>query len=620
MTDNFIPQQHETDVNTFANFDDFKQTHISLQANINFTEQKIHFTTTITFTVLNPNQQTLVLDSNKINILSVQSSDLTNLTYSIYDKHPLSDALGTPLIIHFDKPTKPSINITIVSETTPQSPSLKFLTKEQTFTKKLPFLFTQCEPILCRSLFPSQDSPGLKVTADTTITAPIGFTSLFSGIQIGEPIISEDKQTTSTSFEQKIPMPTYLFAFAVGELENKALSPRCQVWTEVGLSDKAAYDFEKTEHFLSIAENYLCPYEWGRYDILVLPAAFPYGGMENPCLTFVTPSLLAGDQSLANVIAHELSHSWTGNLVTNKNWKNFWMNEGFTTFLERKIGEIAFGEEFSILEKQIGQNGLNQVIESFGKEHNFTSLSPDFSKCDPDDGFSKIPYEKGFSFLEYLEGLAGKDVFMQVMKKYINDFKYKAVTWEDFRTVFNAVVADKEIKDKIEWEKWITTPGFPVVMKNYNSKLIKLTEELCNRFLNAEIKADEGEKVRNEFKGWHTNQKIVFLDYILAHADKVNDTVYEMLRDVLQLNDYKIYNSEVKFTWYSICLKTKHSDCIDDLKMFLQSYGRMKFINPLYKRWFMLNKEEALTFFNANKYLYHPVAVRIIEMFFEQNK
>lgn len=215
------------------------------------------------------------------------------------------------------------------------------------------------------------------MTVEVELTVQQPLTALFSGV-LTQSTTNQDN-TSTFKYIQKVPVPTYLIAFAAGHLEYGKLSERCGVWTEVGLSEKAVFEFANTEDFLKTAENYLTPYVWGVYNILVLPFAFPYGGMENPCLTFVTPALLAGDRSMTNVIAHEIAHSWTGNLVTNQNWNNFWMNEGFTKFLERKISELMNGEDISNLEANVGKHELKYAIDSIGHDHSYSSLNPDLT-------------------------------------------------------------------------------------------------------------------------------------------------------------------------------------------------------------------------------------------------
>ena len=301
---------------------------------------------------------------------------------------------------------------------------------------------------------------------------------MFSGI-LEKSTINTEENTTTFYYSQKIPVPTYLIAFVCGDLEFGKISSRCGVYTERGLLQKALYEFAETEKFIKAAEEYINPYIWGEYNILVLPFAFAFGGMENPCLTFVNPALLAGDRSLTNVIAHEIAHSWTGNLVTNKNWTNFWMNEGFTTFLERKISEICYGEDISNLEAQVGMIELEHDMELMGKEHSFSSLNPDLKnvnifylfiinfQVDPNDAFSVVPYEKGYCLLKFIENLIGKKNFQLIFQAYIEKFTKKSICYQDYIEIFEGKIREiykdeekiQEIFGKIKWQEWIHKTG-----------------------------------------------------------------------------------------------------------------------------------------------------------------
>lgn len=243
-----------------------------------------------------------------------------------------------------------------------------------TLGKEHPFMYTQGEAILGRSLLPCQDTPAAKVSINANLTVKKPLVALYSGIRTGK---IENNDTTTYSYRQKIPVPTYLIAIAAGAIESRILNDRTTVYAEKEIVDKSAWEFAETEKFIEAAESYLTPYEWAQYNILVLPPGFPYGGMENPTLTFVTPALIAGDRSLANVIAHEIAHSWTGNLVTNRNWQSFWLNEGFTVFVERKISELIYGEDMSKLGAQVGYTDLANDIKNFGEADSFTSLHPE---------------------------------------------------------------------------------------------------------------------------------------------------------------------------------------------------------------------------------------------------
>lgn len=301
--------------------------------------------------------------------------------------------------------------IEISFETSPKSSALQWLTPEQTSGKEHPYLFSQCQAIHCRAILPCQDTPSVKLTYSAEVSVPKELVALMSAIRDGEAPDPEDPSRKIYRFSQKVPIPCYLIALVVGALESRQIGPRTLVWSEKEQVEKSAYEFSETESMLKIAEDLGGPYVWGQYDLLVLPPSFPYGGMENPCLTFVTPTLLAGDKSLSNVIAHEISHSWTGNLVTNKTWDHFWLNEGHTVYLERHICGRLFGEKFRHFHALGGWGELQNSIKTFGDTHPFTKLVVDLTNVDPDVAYSSVPYEKGFALLFYLEQLLGGPEF-----------------------------------------------------------------------------------------------------------------------------------------------------------------------------------------------------------------
>ncbi len=319
---------------------------------------------------------TIILDTKNLIINRVIDSNTGDSLDWVLDKNKSLESLGTPLNIKYKNAYKSGEirEILVNYHTTENSEAAQWYTPEMTLGKEHPFMYTQCEAILCRSLLPCQDTPSAKVKIFAGLTVKKPMIPLYAGIN--SKVIERDNEVTYY-YVQKIPVPTYLIAIAAGALESRRLSDRINVYGEKEIVDKAAWEFEETEKFIQYAESYLTTYEWGQYNLLVLPPGFPYGGMENPTLTFVTPSLIAGDRSLANVIAHEIAHSWTGNLVTNKNWQNFWLNEGFTVFTERKIIELIYGEEMSKLQSNVGFDQLVDDISKFGEKNSYTSLYPD---------------------------------------------------------------------------------------------------------------------------------------------------------------------------------------------------------------------------------------------------
>jgi len=629
---------NKQDVNTYSNFDEVIQKNVELEVSINFDKKELDGTVKTEYEIINPDLKEIILDLHGPEIISVnlvtEELDEIPLKYEIYTKNKDKDALGTPLIIYLESIKEENdseyekifndklVTICIAFKTNEKCNGIQYLTKEQTYTKKYPFMFTQCEAILCRTLFPIQDTPSVKAIykVKTSIDSPLTF--LFGGILKSHYYDSSEKKKIMR-FEQNIPIPSYLVAFVAGELEYSKISKRCGVWAEKGLSAKAAWEFIDAEKYIEIAENYLNhPYEWKVYNILVLPFSFPFGGMENPNLTFVTPALLAGDRSMSNVIGHEISHSWTGNLVTNKNWANFWVNEGFTKFMERKLDKNLLGEEMAKLESIVGNNSLISAINMYGEDSNFTCLSPDFSGIDPDDGFSTIPYEKGYQFLVYLEEKVGEDIFREIMSKYIDTFKYKSVDWTDFKNVYEEYVLEKfnrrnarKILNVIDWNKWVTEKGFPSYKMEFKSKYTEEVDELINQFLEENENPEEALKL---FKDWHTNVKLTFLDEIKKNLDKFDENLILKIKD--ELNLVEEYNDDVKAIWYEITLEKGLDIEIENIQNFLLTHGRLKYLKPLYFGWIKLDLESAGTFFDDNKYLYHPIARRLIQNKFDSQK
>jgi aminopeptidase N len=322
----------------------------------------------ITFKALQGGDR-IILDTNELNIIGVMNTVGRKIKFEIGEKSALGSALTIPLGYDFEP--EDIITVMIKYQTTEKSFAAQWLSKEQTMGKEYPYMYTQCGSIYCRSLLPCQDTPSIKITIKAAITVPKPLYGLFAGNLIE---IEDNDNTRIFRYQQDIPIPTYLIAFAAGNIASKQISQRSTIYTEPEMLEQGFSEFKDIDLLIQSAEKYLTPYEWKEYNLLILPPSFPYGGMENPTLTFVTPSLLAGDKSLVNVVAHEISHSWFGNLITPSNWQNFWVKEGFTVFLERKIGNDV---EMAKLEAQVGKSEWDSSVLNYGIESNYTSLHPD---------------------------------------------------------------------------------------------------------------------------------------------------------------------------------------------------------------------------------------------------
>jgi len=606
------------DTNTFSNYEIIKQTNIEANFNIDFSQKIIHGTVKTYFTAVEDGE-VIVLDTRALKINSVIDSDTGEELEYVLDEQFELDANGIPLKIYKEFNKGDQISILIKYDTTDGGSAVQWLDPEQTTGKIYPFMFTQCESILCRELLPTQDTPAVKITVSMGLTVIKPLFALDSGIYQNK---IDNGDTVTYFYEQKIPIPSYLIALAAGAIEERVISDRTKVYAEKELVDLAAYEFEDTENFIQLAEAYTIPYEWGEYNLLILPSSFPFGGMENPTLTFVTPSLIAGDKSLANVVAHEISHSWSGNLVTMDNWSDFWLNEGFTMFLQRKIMEKTYDLDMSKLDSMFLYNEMSNDIIKFGESKSFTSLRPYLVGRHADDAFSQIPYEKGFNFLYYLENLVNSqsdiDLFRKILRQYFTKFKYQSIKYEEFKDFFIETINEEltpekaeEILNKIDWVKWIEAPGFPPVKNDFSNKYATEVENAVDKFYKNTLPSD----FKDTFVGWHTLLKQYFLSSIRETDKELDNTQLNMLSIVLNLKEG--YNAEVNFGYFMAVLlhgKTIEDDVKNALITFLGKFGRMKYLRPLYIAFYKRDKETARATFEKYKSSYHPIAVRMIEL------
>ena len=367
------------------------------QARVDFASRTITAEALLGFRA--PGEGPLDLDTRDLAIDGVSDEHGAALAFSLAAPDPI---LGTRLRVELPRPTSA---IRVAYRTSPSASALQWLTPEQTAGGAQPFLYSQCQAIHARSLVPLQDTPRLRLRYRAALTVPARLEALMAAAFIGREPRGDE---AIARFEMNEPIPPYLLALAVGDLVSRDLGPRSRVWAEPPVVDRAAHEFAGVDAMLTTAERLFGPYPWGRFDLLTMPPAFPYGGMENPRLTFLTPMLLAGDRSLVNVVAHELAHSWTGNLVTNASAEHFWLNEGFTVFAERRILEELEGREAALLHAALGRRELDRAVADFYEHPELTRLRTRLDGVDPDEAFSVVPYEKGYLLLRALEDAAGR--------------------------------------------------------------------------------------------------------------------------------------------------------------------------------------------------------------------
>ncbi|CAM9572360.1 unnamed protein product [Ascophyllum nodosum] len=515
--------------------------------------------------------------------------------------------------------------------TSPRSTAIQWLPPEQTHGGKRPYLFTQGQAIHARSLVPCQDSPSLQMTYEAKVTVPSWAKCLMSALEKtsenGAAAVEEEGEKVTFSWKQPVPMPSYLIAIAVGELESRDISPRCRVWSEPGVVERAAFDFSQTEEFLQAAEGLLGPYEWGRYDVLCLPPSFPYGGMENPCLTFVTPTLLSGDKSLAFVIAHEISHSWTGNLVTNRTWEHFWLNEGWTMWLERNImSKVTGNPDYYDFDAMQGYRSLEDSVKLFESSGAgaLTKLVPDLDGVDPDDAFSSVPYEKGFALLNELQKRVGVEAFQAFAKDYIQEFRRGTVDSDEFKAFFLGKFSEKkEQLASFDWDAWFYAPGMPTDTPTFKKTLCDESQGLADKWAESVLEVaglgvarslSEGplpDDHQAKFAGWSSPQKVMFLQRLLDKADELEQPFpLSMIQAIDEAYDLtKTGNSEVRFCWHKLCLRSRALFIVPRVLDFVTSMGRMKFTRPLYRELFALDetRSAAIETFKQRASFYHPI-------------
>jgi leukotriene-A4 hydrolase len=546
----------------------------------------------------------LRLDVKDLEIKRVSLND-ENLPFAI--KKPQETGSTLQIDLSEAQAAGSTATIRIHYETTPQASAIQWLPPAQTVGKVQPYLFTQCQAIHARSVMPCQDSPAVKSTYTARIVVPTALTALMSAASVDSK--EEADGMKAYTFEQKVPIPSYLLALAIGALEKRDISERCAVWSEAQVVDAARYEFEDTERFLAVAEEICGPYAWGRYDILLMPPSFPYGGMENPCLTFVTPTLLAGDKSLANVVAHEISHSWMGNLVGCETWEHFWMNEGFTVYLERKICKALHGNAAMHLDAISGYEALKGSVERYGCSHNFTKMNVNLKGVDPDDAFSSVPYEKGFNFLFYLESLFGEQAMNGLLRAHCEEYKFSTVNGFKWKKFFENHFAGHEALSQIDWTQWLHSPGLPP-RPAFDTSLIDQATTLAASLAAGNMPTDV------DLNTWSSNQMVGFLESLLNLQKEGSSEFATMLQNMettFAMSQFK--NSEIRFRWLTLNIKAGNSAVFADAVAFMTEQGRMKFVRPLYRDLFRAGDEGrtlALATFQEFRTTYHTIASTMI--------
>jgi aminopeptidase N len=474
---------------------------------------------------------------------------------------------------------------------------LQWLSAAQTAGHRQPLLYTQSEPIGARSWIPLQDTPQVRATYRAMIHTPDGVIALMSA-----PNDPKAKRSGNFAFAMQQPVPSYLIALAVGDLEFKATGPRTGVYAERPVVGDAAREFAGTEAMVQAAEMILGPYRWGRYDILVMPPSFPVGGMENPSLSFVTPSVIAGDRSLMALVAHELAHSWTGNLVGNSSWRDLWLNEGFAVYLEGRIMKAVDGEARGAMADTLALAALRQAFDRLGPDEQV--LVPDRSVRDPDTVFSDVPYEKGRLFLEYLEAKFGRETFDAFLRAYLAQFAFQSISSERFMGFLRENLVDQHpgIVSAAELDAWIREPGLPSDAILPHTTAFEQVDAARADWLAGTPAAKLGHS-------WVLEQWLHFLDGmpVLTQAQVA------ALDQAFGFNHSR--NAEIERSWFLLVIRADYRAAYPALEAYLKTNGRRKLVKPLYEE---LMKTAAGAEFAKRVYSqarpgYHPLMAQAMD-------
>ena len=558
----------------------------ALTARVDFATKTLAAEVTLAFRA--PAEGRLDLDTRDLAIASVHDASGRALPFQLHAAEPY---IGQRLAIELAGPTP---SVTIRYKTSPDASALQWLAPAQTRGGKQPFLFSQCQAIHARSIVPLQDTPRLRVRYTAELTFPRELTLVMAAADRNR---REDGPLAIQRFEMPQPIPPYLFAFAIGELASRDLSPRCRVWAEPAAVEAAAWEFADVEAMIGAAEALFGPYDWERFDILTMPPSFPYGGMENPRLTFLTPTVIVGDRSLVSVVAHELAHSWTGNLVTNANAEHFWLNEGFTMYAERRIVEALEGVDMAALNAALGRRELDESLERFAKTPAMTKLRTHLEGIDPDECYSLIPYEKGYLFLTQIEAAVGRDVFAKWLRSYLDAFRFGAITTEDFERHIEAALPGALAKANAR--AWLDGEGVPPNVIMATSQRLAAIESI-----GAAVPTKE------QSKAWTPIEWALYLESVPRPASHETchalDAAYSLTASS---------NFDVLVPWLTLALKSAYSPVLPRVQQVLGEVGRMKYLRPLYTALAAdpRTRATAVATFERNAPSYHPIARQMVE-------
>ena len=550
---------------SFSRHDQVKITHLDLNLKVKFKQKIMEGFVTINYQLINPKAKQLILDIRDLKIKRIETSEDKKNHKLIWRVGTTFEGLGSELII--DLPVKQTA-IKIHYETTPQASGLQWLGAEKTSGKKFPFLFSQSQAVHARSWIPLQDTPSVRVTYNAKIQVK-------DDLRVVMSADNNNQQATDGihEFSMKQAIPAYLIAIAIGDLELQTISEHVTIYAEKEVIDAAVYEFASTENMITATEAMYGEYQWGQYDLLILPPSFPFGGMENPKLSHITPTVIAGDRSLDSLIAHELAHSWSGNLVTNALWQDAWLNEGFTSYIEARIIDAIYGTDRMMMESTLVYQALlaemNELSEDAQKLINPSKTN------NPDDYFSGVSYDKGRFFLEWMEQQVGRPAFDEFLNGYFDHFAFQSITSSEFIEYLKAhLLSNHSSKiNTAQVNTWLNEPGLPDFFKPPSTHRFTAIDQQVDAWLTGKVKASQIKTA-----DWTTQE---WLHFLRTLPEQLTTSQMQALDEAFVLTQRK--NSEIAHDWLLISINNHYQAAYPRLIDYLSSIGRVKLIKPLYE-------------------------------------
>ena len=582
------------DPHSYTDLTQGKITHIDLRIQADFKSHILKVEAE--YQLAEPVSGSLFLDTSKINLEAAQANGQA-LQWEFDEQ---DDLLGERLHL---RGLENVSSFTLTFATSPEARALQWLPDVQTAGGEHPFLFSQCQAIHARSVFPCQDTPSVRFTFSAEVEVPKALMAVMAAEQVG---VEERGANKVFRFKMPQPIPSYLFAIGAGNLVFRELGPRTGVYAEPEIVDAAAWEFAENEEKIEQAEKLLGPYLWGRYDLLILPPSFPYGGMENPRLTFLTPTAILGTRGQTSLITHELAHAWTGNLVTNATWEDFWLNEGWTTYAETRITEVLEGKEVADLMAVYDEQRLLEIMERIGMDSPLTCLKVPSEGRDPDATFTIVPYYKGAFLIKEIEYAIGRERFDAFIQKYTSTYQFQSLTTEAFLSFLKGELP--EAFEKVNIQGWIYEPGLTDKRHKPQSAMYDEVQETLAAYKTGTLPTKE------QVADWHRYQILSFLQ-ALPRQIPVEDCKH--LEDALDLKNKNDANHYALF--YAICITSGYREILPRVEEFIGKNGRMLYILPIFRAMIETDwaKPHARRILESVQERHHQITIHVINKLLE---